>query len=59
MLKMLKVNVETHNLCVRPHEALDKILTESVSLLRVDATLDPPAMLTCRSRTGQEHDLED
>ena len=43
---------------VRAHEALDKVLTEPVSLLREDPTLNPPAMLTCRSRTGQEHDLE-
>jgi hypothetical protein len=40
------------------HETLDKVLTESVSPLGVDPTLDRPAILTCRSRTGKEHDLE-
>ncbi len=41
------------------HETLDKVLTESVSPLGVDPTLDRPGMFTCRKRTGQEHDLED
>ena len=40
------------------HESLDKVLTESVSLLRVDPTLNAPSMITFRSRTGQDHDLE-
>jgi hypothetical protein len=48
----LKVGVCTH-------ETLDKVLTEPVSSLGVDPTLDRPAMITYRSRTGQEHDLED
>jgi hypothetical protein len=43
---------------VYAHEKLDKVLTEPVSPLRVDPTLDRPTMLTCRSRTGQKHDLE-
>ena len=50
---LLKVKV---GVCA--HETLEKVLTESVSLLQVDPTLDPPVMFTCRSRTGQEHDLE-
>ncbi len=45
----LKVGVCTH-------ETLNKVLTELVSPLGVDATLDRPSMITCRSRTG--HDLE-
>ena len=36
---------------VSAHEAMDKLLTETVSPLR-------PAMLACRIRTGQELDLE-
>ena len=51
-LLKLKVGVCTH-------ETLDKVLTEPVCPLGVDPTLDRPAMLTCRRRTGQEHDLED
>ena len=47
----LKVGVCTH-------ETFDKVLTEPVSLLGVDPTLDRPAMITCRIRTGQENDLE-
>jgi hypothetical protein len=38
------------------HEKLDKVLTEPVSPLGVDPTLDRPVMLTCRRRTGQDHD---
>ena len=43
---------------VSTHESLDKILTESVFPIRVDPILDRPGMPKCRSRTGQEHNLE-
>jgi hypothetical protein len=47
----LKVGVCTH-------ETLNKVLTDPVSPLGEDPTLDRPDMITCRIRTGQKHDLE-
>ena len=40
-------------------ETFDKLLTEVVSPLWVDPILNRPTMFVCRSRTGQEDDLED
>ena len=51
---MLKMKVG-----VRTHETLDKVLTETVSSLRVDPLLDRAVVLTGRLRTGQEIDLQD
>jgi hypothetical protein len=47
----LKVGVGTH-------ETHDKVLTDPVSPLGVDPTLDRPGILTYRSRTGKKYDLE-
>jgi hypothetical protein len=39
-------------------ETFNKVLTNPVHPLWVDPILDGPTMFVCRSRTGQEHDLE-